>query len=80
MHTVASVGFLFTLKYDARNHELKILYMFRATLCSSSEGQIVLKQYLVLYCFLVTVRFAGWEGIIIIIIIINVHPDTTLGK
>ena len=25
LHTVASVGFLFTLNYDARNHELKIL-------------------------------------------------------
>jgi len=24
LHTVASVGFLFTLNYDARNHELKI--------------------------------------------------------
>jgi len=23
LHTVASVGFLFTLNYDARNHELK---------------------------------------------------------
>jgi len=26
LHTVASVGFLFTLNYDARNHELKILW------------------------------------------------------
>jgi len=26
IHTVASVGFLFTLNYDARNHELKIRY------------------------------------------------------
>ena len=25
LHTVASVGFLFTLNYDARNHELKII-------------------------------------------------------
>jgi len=25
LHTVASVGFLFTLNYDARNHELKTL-------------------------------------------------------
>ena len=24
LHTVASVGFLFTLNYDARNNELKI--------------------------------------------------------
>jgi len=24
LHTVTSVGFLFTLNYDARNHELKI--------------------------------------------------------
>jgi len=24
LHTVASVGFLFTLNYDAQNHELKI--------------------------------------------------------
>ena len=24
LHTVASVGFLFTFNYDARNHELKI--------------------------------------------------------
>jgi len=24
LHTVASFGFLFTLNYDARNHELKI--------------------------------------------------------
>jgi len=23
LHTVASVGFLFTLNYDARNHKLK---------------------------------------------------------
>jgi len=23
LHTVAAVGFLFTLNYDARNHELK---------------------------------------------------------
>ena len=27
LHTVASVGFLFALNYDARNHEL-IIYMF----------------------------------------------------
>jgi len=26
LHTVASVGFLFTLNYDARNHELKIYW------------------------------------------------------
>jgi len=26
LHTVASVGFLFTLNYDARNHELKISF------------------------------------------------------
>jgi len=25
LHTVASVGYLFTLNYDARNHELKSL-------------------------------------------------------
>ena len=28
LHTVASVGFLFTLNYDARNHELKIHFFF----------------------------------------------------
>jgi len=27
LHTVASVGFLFTLNYDARNHELKMILM-----------------------------------------------------
>jgi len=27
LHTVASVGFLFTLNYDARNHELKNLFV-----------------------------------------------------
>jgi len=27
LHTVASVGFLFTLNYDARNHELKKNYI-----------------------------------------------------
>ena len=49
--------------------------MFRATLCSSSGGQIVLIQHLVLYCLLVTVLCAGWEGIIIIIIIIIIKND-----
>ena len=28
LHTVASVGFLFTLNYDARNHELKITTIY----------------------------------------------------
>jgi len=28
LHTVASVGFLFTLNYDARNHELNIYIYF----------------------------------------------------
>jgi len=28
LHTVASVGFLFTLNYDARNHELKKMDTF----------------------------------------------------
>ena len=28
MHTVASVGFLFTLNYVARNHELKIVMFY----------------------------------------------------
>ena len=28
LHTVASVGFLFTLNYDARNHELKKIYIY----------------------------------------------------
>ena len=32
LHTVASVGFLFTLNYDARNHELKI-YLWLLCLC-----------------------------------------------
>ena len=27
LHTVASVGFLFTLNYDARKQELKIYFM-----------------------------------------------------
>jgi len=41
---------------------ITILYMFRATLCSSSGGQIVLIQHLVQYSLWVTVRCAGWDG------------------
>ena len=66
LHTVASVGFLFTLNYDAQNHELKIfanvvhfykLYMI-TSLCSviisQSEKYIVSPFYLtaISYCFL----------------------------
>jgi len=29
LHTLASVGFLFALNYDARNHELKMVNAFR---------------------------------------------------
>ena len=36
-----------------------ILYMFRATLCSSSGGQIVLIQHLIYYSLQVTVPCAG---------------------
>jgi len=31
LHTVASVGFLFTLNYNARNHELKKLIVLPLT-------------------------------------------------
>ena len=42
LHTVASVGFLFTLNYDARNHELKINIFVNSFIflvgCSNKAG------------------------------------------
>jgi len=37
-----------------------ILYMFRATLCSSSGGQLYEYNFWYNYCVLVAVRYAGW--------------------
>ena len=41
LHTVASLGFLFTLNYDARNHELKKIHTIekniKALLFASKE-------------------------------------------
>jgi len=45
MHTVESVGFLFTLKYDARNHELKI-------------SNVIPRNYLLSYIF---IHFIHWS-------------------
>ena len=41
LHTVASVGFLFTLNYDARNHKLKIYSIYIALLKNpNNEGRL----------------------------------------
>jgi len=46
LHTVASVGFLFTLVYDARNHKLKKLCWFgshdrRISLCAYLKSNLL---------------------------------------
>ena len=47
LHTVASVGFLFTLNYDARNHELKkCVLIFSKTFVSNISH---FKKYSVRY-------------------------------
>ena len=45
LHTVASVGFLLTLNYDARNHEPKIC-------CSCLGGIVVILCVFVVLCVL----------------------------
>jgi len=45
LHTVASVGFLFTLNYDARNHELKIYhYVIEIAIVFFSDSSVIGSQ------------------------------------
>ena len=53
VHTVASVGFLFTLNYDARNHELKIVLNYH----NSSNDKPSM------YCIQLHNNFAAYFGV-----------------
>ena len=45
LHTVASVGFLFTLNYDAQNHELKILINGAVNGCDCTSNFRIINTY-----------------------------------
>ena len=47
LHTVASVGYLFTLNYDAWNHELKI-YIFVGRCCKNTNRKE--RMFMFVFC------------------------------
>ena len=48
LHTVASVGSLFTLNYDARNHELKKI-VFRGVIRIKLNSNLVILFFVVIF-------------------------------